>query len=211
MRALTALLEVAAKPDTAEKPVAVVVNGSIVKTLLIRTERTLTGPVILDISGAIRAGTNEVSLRSADSRPVETQFNAVWYEKWSQPLNAKDFTLETKFSNTRVKVNEPVKCTVKVSRPSFHGYGMMIAEIGLPPGVEVDRGSLEATLKQVDSYEVAPEHVTFYLWPKASGVEFRFQFRPRFAMKAKMAESVLYDYYNPDERSVLVPGEFIVN
>ena len=211
VRALTALLEVAGRPDTAEKPVAVAVNGSIVKTLLIRTERTWTGPIILDISGAIRPGTNEVSLRSADSLPVETQFNVVWYEKWSQPHNAKDFTLETKFSNTTVKVNEPVTCTVRISRPDFRGSGMMIAEVGLPPGVEVDRGSLEATLKQVDSYEVAPDHVTFYVWPQASGLEFRFRFRPRFAMRAKMAESVLYDYYNPDERSVLVPGEFIVN
>jgi hypothetical protein len=211
MRALTALLAVAGKPDTGEKPVSVLVNGSIVKTILIRAERTLSGPVTLDISGAIRPGTNEVSLRSADSRPVETQFNAVWYEKWSHPHSAQDFTLETKFTNTKVKVNEPVTCTVKVSRPNFRGYGMMIAEVGLPPGAEVDRGSLEASLKQVDSYEVAPDHVTFYVWPKASGVEFWFQFRPRFAMKAKMAQSVLYDYYNPGERSVLVPAEFIVN
>ncbi len=27
-------------------------------------------------------------------------------------------------------------------------------------------------------------------------------------MKARMAESVLYDYYNPDARSVLVPQTF---
>jgi len=62
----------------------------------------------------------------------------------------------------------------------------------------------------VDSYEVAPDHVTFYVWPRAADVKFRFLFRPRFPMKARAAQSALYDYYNPDARVVLAPGSFVV-
>lgn len=92
---------------------------------------------------------------------------------------------------------------------------MMIATVGLPPGAEVDRGVLESLIGDrksgVDSYEVEPDHVTFYVWPRAADVKFRFVFRPRYAMKARGTQSVLYDYYNPDERVVLEPAKFIVS
>jgi len=90
---------------------------------------------------------------------------------------------------------------------------MVIAEIGLPPGAEVDRGALAKIVDDdtgVDSFEVAPDHVTFYIWPRGPVSHFQFVFRPRFAMKARTAQSVLYDYYNPDERSVLPPQTFRV-
>jgi hypothetical protein len=48
---------------------------------------------------------------------------------------------------------------------------MMIAEIGLAPGAEVARASLELVMKNVslgvDHYEILPDRVLFYLWPKA--------------------------------------------
>jgi competence protein ComEC len=53
-------------------------------------------------------------------------------------------------------------------------------------------------------------HVTFYIWPRAADSQFHFVFRPRFAMKAQSAQSVVYDYYNPDERVVLAPTAFTV-
>jgi hypothetical protein len=211
MRALTALLETVGKTNTGDRPVDILVNGKVVQTLQVRAIRVMQGPYRIDVASAIHTGLNEVSLRSAGDLPVETQFNAGWYEPWSQPRLAKDFTLDTKFSSANVKINDAVTCNVRVSRPAFRGWGMLIAEIGLPPGAEVDRGSLESTLGKVDSYEVAPDHVTFYIWPQARDLDFHFQFRPRFAMKTKMAESVLYDYYNPDARTVLVPGEFTVH
>jgi hypothetical protein len=62
----------------------------------------------------------------------------------------------------------------------------------------------------VDSYEVEPDHVTFYVWPRAGDVKFRFVFRSRYAMRARAAQSVLYDYYNPDARVVLAPEKFVV-
>jgi hypothetical protein len=80
---------------------------------------------------------------------------------------------------------------------------MVIAEVGLPPGAEVDRGTLDEAA--VDSYEVAPDHVTFYVWPQANDTKFAFTFRPRYAIRAVSAPSVLYDYYNPDARVVLPP------
>ena len=41
--------------------------------------------------------------------------------------------------------------------------------------------------------------------PLAGGVDFSFRFRPRFAMRARAAASSLYDYYNPEAQTVVMP------
>ena len=38
---------------------------------------------------------------------------------------------------------QEINCTVEAERIAFRGYGMLLAEIGLPPGADVDRASLE--------------------------------------------------------------------
>src|SRR5262249_17074072 len=96
----------------------------------------------------------------------------------------------------------------------FRGYGMMLAEIGVPPGAEVDRSSLETAMNSsgwaLNQYDVLPDRVVVYLWPQAGGVKFNFKFRPRFGVNAKTASSVVYDYYNPESRAVVPPVMFRV-
>jgi len=131
-----------------------------------------------------------------------------------KPERPKSLRFESQCGPDRATVNEPVTCDVFVSPPTFRGYGMVIAEIGLPPGAEVDRGTLANIVDDsnsgVDSFEVAPDRVTFYIWPRGANARFHFVFRPPFAMTARSAQSVLYDYYNPDERVVLAPKTFTV-
>ena len=110
-------------------------------------------------------------------------------------------------------VNDAIRCDVTVSRPAFRGYGMMIVEAGLPPGAEVDRSALSAlrdASNGIDSFEVAPDRVIFYVWPRAADSRFSFYFRPRYAMQARSAPSTLYDYYNPEARAEIAPVLFRV-
>lgn len=89
---------------------------------------------------------------------------------------------------------------------------MLIAEVGLPPGAQVDRASLESVLENgklgVDRYEVLPDRVLFYLWPKAGGSHFDFYFTHRFPIEAQSAPSLLYDYYNPEAAIQLPPSHW---
>lgn len=91
---------------------------------------------------------------------------------------------------------------------------MMLAEVGLPPGADVDRSSLDRAMNEsgwaVNQYDVLPDRLIFYLWQQAGGAKFNFKFRPRFKIAAKTAPSVLYDYYNPEARIVIAPTKFII-
>lgn len=85
---------------------------------------------------------------------------------------------------------------------------------GLPPGAEVDRGTLTELIDKggagLDAFEVAPDRVTFYLWPQAGDAKFSFAFRARYPMRAKTAASALYDYCNPEARVVVAPATMTV-
>jgi hypothetical protein len=91
---------------------------------------------------------------------------------------------------------------------------MLLAEIGLPPGADVDRASLETAVKNsgwsLSRYDVLPDRLVVYLWPRYDGNRFEFKFRPRFGLTAQSAPSLLYDYYNPEARVVVAPTKFTV-
>ena len=91
---------------------------------------------------------------------------------------------------------------------------MMLAEVGLPPGADVDRASLGKLLDSwtISRYELQPDRIVFYLWSTAAeGEKFRFRFTPRYSIRAKAAPAELTDYYNPDLNAVLAPQSFVVN
>jgi len=101
-----------------------------------------------------------------------------------------------------------VQCSVDAERIGFHGYGMLLAEIGMPPGAEVDRSSLERAMKasgwDINEYDVLPDKLIVYLWPHA-GHEVLLTFKPRYGLKALSAPSILYDYYNPEAHATVAP------
>ena len=91
---------------------------------------------------------------------------------------------------------------------------MMLAEVGLPPGAEVDRASLSKLLdtSAIQRYELQPDRIVFYLWSQeAKGSQFVFRFTPRYAIHAKAAPATLSDYYNPDLRVILSPQTFKID
>ena len=115
--------------------------------------------------------------------------------------------LTVHFDKQSANVGESVQCSVDAERIGFRGYGMLLAEIGLPPGAEVDRKSLEQAMNapgwDINEYDVLPDRLIVYLWPHAGGTKFSFTFKPRFGLKALSAPSILYDYYNPEAHAIV--------
>ena len=187
------------------------VGGRLVKKVAIPIDPKATNPILVDVSSFLTSGQNEIELVS--SAGANSSFLRFWSTHWlpwtqTNPRISPELRLAVKFNQLTAAVGEPIQCTVQAERVGFRGYGMMMAEIGLPPGVEVDRESLEEVVsggKGINRYEVFPDHVAFYLWPTAGGVSFDFTFRARMAMTAKSAASVLYDYYNPEVRAEVAP------
>jgi uncharacterized protein YfaS (alpha-2-macroglobulin family) len=203
--------------------VEITVNGKLAQRVTLPSDRRMMAPLYIDLSPVIINSNNQIEFhRSGSGSPVGVQLVTTYYLPWRSQAeadhvrsgDAQELKLATRFDKNEAKVGEEITCRVKAERVGFRGYGMLLAEIGLPPGADVDRASLETAMRgsewAINQYDVLPDRVVVYLWPRAGGSEFSFKFRPRFAMSAKASASSLYDYYNPEARVIAAPGTFVV-
>ena len=192
-------------------------NGRLVKTIAMPRDTKSTDPVILDLAAFLSPGDNQITvLPVGGMQSAMLHLTATHWQPWDKATvrSSPELRLAVQFDRSQSNAGEPVRCTVKAERIGFRGYGMMLAEIGLPPGAEVDRASLEAALVEssvgLDHYEILPDRVVLYLWPKAGGAAFDFFLSTRMAMSAKSAASVLYDYNNPEALAEVQPSRWLV-
>jgi len=204
--------------ETARAPEAsLIVNGRMVRKIQFPNPNEATGPIAVSIENYIEKGNNKIEIvRSESAAAMNASLITSYYLPWadSQATNEENFRsgptralrLKAGFDHNSGKPGDRIHCSVEVERIGFQGYGMMLAEIGLPPGAEVDRASLEES----GSYEVQPDRIVFYLWPQAGGTKLGFDFRLRYRMEAMTAPSRVYDYYNPEESATVAPVRFTV-
>jgi phosphatidate phosphatase APP1 len=197
----------------------VIINGRSATSVTLPPGR-LNNPIIVDLTPFISTGDNQVLIRrNGASQLASAQMVSTFYVPWPVALAAHStkaasntLGLAVSFSKNQLSINEEVTC--KVEARSRNYGGMLLGEIGLPPGADVDRASLELAMKNsgwyFSRYDVLPDRVIIYLWPRYDGTKFEFKFRPRFGLTAQTAPSLLYDYYNPEARTVVAPTKFVV-
>lgn len=213
--------------DTATATLTIKANGKVVRTVELPPAKQLAEPITVNLSDVVVAGANTIELMRGPGAPrASAQLVSTFYVPWvhseagvaSQQVAGDSDRLElgVRFDKTKAAVGEEIRCTVEAQRIGFRGYGMMLAEIGLPPGADVNRASLEKAVTDsgwtLNHYDVLPDRVVAYVWPSYKGrkTQFTFSFRARFGMHAQTAPSVLYDYYNPEARAVVKPVTFQV-
>jgi hypothetical protein len=208
----------------AAQTVEVFVNGRSAGAVTLPATHEPTNPVSLDLSPLVAVGANRVEIKRTTAGAglaATAQLVTTYYRPWSaavaggahsRPQDSRALKLDVAFDRTTAATGDVVTCRVAAERIGHRGYGMLLAEVGLPPGADVDRASLELAMKEsgweFSRYDVLPDRLVVYLWPRAGGTNFRFSFRPRFGLAAKSAPSVVYDYYNPEARAVLAPTKF---
>jgi uncharacterized protein YfaS (alpha-2-macroglobulin family) len=219
---------IAAMPASEESGKAITatlkVNGREVKTLQLPGAQEATGPITVGLANSLEKGENTIEVVGAGkSRSMNAVVFASYYLPWGDSSATSQenlasgenraLQLQVQYDWQDAKAGEAIRCKVGTERIGFKGYGMMLAEVGLPPGAEVDRASLEAAKENgdgVSSYEVLPDRVVFYVWPQAGGGKFEFSFRVRYGMQSWNAPSSLYDYYNPEAAAVVRPVKFAI-
>ncbi len=207
-----ALLLLAAREKESAGPLQVKVNGSPVQ---VKDGSSLTVQV-LDVSSLVRQGSNTV-LVSGGNGVSSAQVVENYYVPWtsgSATSGQGPLKLDVNCDHLQAEIGANVTCQVKAERIGSAGYGMMIAEIGVPPGVEVDREALQKQTSEsgweLSYFEVLPDRVVTYLWPRAGGTKFFVRFKGRMAIDAKAAPHRLWDYYNPDAVVTMEPGRFVI-
>ncbi len=200
-----------------DQTLQVSLNGEKLKDFTVSVDQIT--PLILDLSGKL-ASANRLEITSSDTSSVMTQIVATHYIDWKdleisdQNVNqSRQLRLEYKCDKQTAKILEEVNCSVEAERIGFRGYGMLLAEIGIPPGADVSRESLEKALENdwsLSRYDVLPDRIILYMWSKAGGTKFNFKFKPRYGINAQTPASTVYDYYNEEAKATLAPLKFSV-
>ena len=177
----------------------VFVNGKLATTLEMPPGNQLSTPLVADISQFVSPGSNRIEIRRGGNtarasvqvvRPITCPgSNKKITNHADEEMSARSLRLGVSYDKSTSRAGEEITCKVTAERIGFKGYGMLLAEIGLPPGADVDRASLERAMKESDwslsQYDILPDRLIVYLWPQAGGTNFVFKFRPRFGLKAQ--------------------------
>ena len=216
--------DVAAAAGTS-RTAEIIANGQSVKSIELPAPNRPAGPITIDLTRFLQAGANRIEIkRPRGNSPASVQAVGTYYLPWRESVATQEanwrangssgLRLTTRFDKTEGRISDEINCHVEAERIGFSGYGMMLAEIGLPPGADVDRASLDTAMKgsdwSISQYDILPDRVIVYLWPRAGGTKFDFKFRPRFGLNAQTAASIAYDYYNPEARAIVAPTRFVV-
>ncbi len=198
--------------QNASEKTEIFVNGKKVQEFSFDAN-ALSNPLFFDASPYLNETAIRIEIKNAgNSNFTQAQVVAAHYVPWKN-LAAEDlhFDLKVNFDKTEAKIGEEINCAVSIARKEKR-YGMILAEIGIPPGADVDRNSLEKAKADGDfsSYDILPDKIVVYLWASSAPTEFNFKFRLRYGINAQTAPSVVYDYYNSEARTTIAPSKFSV-
>ena len=207
------------KPNSESAPdtIQILLNGEILQNISVSSDQIT--PIILDLSGKLNAA-NRLEIKSPAGSPVMSQIVQTHYIDWrdSEISNrntneSRQIRLDYKCDKSDAEIMQDVTCSVEAERIGFKGYGMLLAEIGLPPGADVSRESLQAAMdadSSLSRYDVLPDRIILYMWSRAGGTRFNFKFRPRYGINAQTPASIVYDYYNEEAKATVAPLKFSV-
>ncbi len=198
----------------------VFVNGEKVKDIELPPANEPGVPIMVGLTGKLSANSNKIEVKTAAKQTLQAQVVARHYINWSDFVgsdrdisSSRQLALDYSCDKYNAKPTEEVSCKVKAERVGFQGYGMLLAEIGIPPGADVDRASLDRAKKEdwsFSRYDVLPDRIIVYMWSKAGGSEFGFKFKPRYGINAQTPASTVYDYYNEEAKAIVRPMRFVI-
>jgi hypothetical protein len=173
--------------------------------------------MLLDISKFLVPGGNRVEVIATKRMPWAlvhlTENHYVPWDPSAPDLVSGPLRFSVLFDKVESPIGETIHARVTAERTESRGSGMMLGEIGLPPGADVDRASLDRAMAipgaALTRYDILPDRVIVYLWPHAADSTFEFTFRLRYGIEARTPASQLYDYYNPDARVIVPPTRFV--
>ena len=163
-----------------------------------------------------RLGENVIRIDTQGEAAALYQLVGRYYLPWEgveQPAG-EPLSIEVLYDRTRLEVDDIVNAAVTVSNNTSEAMGMVVVNLGVPPGFDVVSADLSRYVDQgtFARFDVTGRQVIVYLQnlDAAEEVKFVYGMRARFPIRAQTPESRVYVYYEPDQQAVAEPVEIEV-
>lgn len=188
--------------------VSVRVNGRDVPIDPITRENSI---VTQQVRLPVVEGDNVIELSAAGptvpSYQIFGRYHLPWGETEPEPESPVD--IDVVYDRTTLTRDEVLTMNVTL-RYSGDATFMLIADLGVPPGFDVDTTPLEAlrAAGKIDKFSATARQVTLYFGRVERGWTERMALplRPRYAMKVKAPRCEAYEYYTPQSRAATAPA-----
>jgi hypothetical protein len=200
---------------TTNAEIEVLVDGKSAGNLVV-TPETSDVTQTLNISQFVKEGGSNVQLKLAGKGTLLYQLVTRYFLPWEKaPVQVADvMELSVAYDKTRLAKDDYVTCTATVKNVTQAELSMVMVDLGVPPGFQVQSDDLAELVgsKVIQKFTVYGRQVTLYFDKLAAGQEIKLKYRlqAKYPIKAKTPASRAWQYYNPEEDQVAQPIELIV-
>lgn len=161
-------------------------------------------------------GDNVVELEYAGLGNLMYQMTSTHYIPWThvEPEVTGPLTIDVQYDKTTLSVDDTIHVQVTVTNNDEGATGMVMADLGLPPGFVVDTSELN-TLKEagvVQKIEKTSLNLLVYINSVSPGepLEFGYDLVAQYPLEASAPKSEAYFYYNKEEKAETGPVGVVV-
>ena len=169
-----------------------------------------------DAKTLVKAGANEIEIRFEGKGTPAYQIDSVYYLPWPKvrPEPNELISINVDFDRTELAENDMVTSSVSVKFNGKGTAGMVIVDLGTPPGFQVMTVDMDELVKKnvFQKYNMTARQAIIYIEELKGGQEVKFDYRmkAKFPIKARTPKSTAYRYYNPEVRSDSPPVAMLV-
>lgn len=190
--------------------VTVLVNGQPAEAFGLTPENA---DVMRQVEGKkwLKPGRNEVTLKFEGKGSTLYQIVGRHYLPWDKVVAPGKPALDIKLDYDRTTLAKDDMVTAKVSvRNNLPGAtSMIIVDLGLPPGFEVQSEDIANLVEKgtLQKYSLTGRQIICYLEKLEGGqvVSFSYRLKAKYPLKAQTPKSTVYEYYNPARRADVTP------
>jgi len=218
---LKALIESAkAGEPTEEVTVWVSLNGEEADPIQITPENFDVVQLVTFSDRAVE-GDNVVRIEVEGKGNLMYQVTSRYYVPWElvPPEEREAMTINVRYDRTDLQVDDTVRVDVTAKLNLEGTAKMVVLDLGIPPGFEVQAEDLSARVQQdlqkgeeypgatVKRFDLTGRQIIVYLQNLSYGepISFHYGLRAKYPLRVKTPASTAYDYYNPDQVGVAQP------
>lgn len=170
----------------------------------------------VDLKPHVREGKNEVAIKFSGKGSALYQISARYYVPWEEVGGEKKelLSIDVDYDRTELQVNDTVTCKVTVVNNQPAAANMVVVDLGIPPGFDVQTEDLAELVgsKVLKRFELTGRQAILYLDRVEPGkpIGFSYHLKAKYPLKVKTPKSTVYEYYAPKVAAVAKPVEVVV-
>lgn len=157
---------------------------------------------IVDLTSYILDGKNSITIKSDKEILVDIFYNYYLPFSYYNP-SSKILDIETDYDRSGLNLNNTIKSKVKIENLSNKTLEMVVLDLGIPPGFNVDSSKIKLN-KKVKNVEQTYRQIIVYfekIEPKEK-IVFEYDMFAKYPLKVKTPLSKIYEYYNPSNNYI---------